>query len=85
MNEKWYTIIKQGVLNNIYEIIDAHLRKETIRNQFHIYRLYNDFIFKTQINLIRFTEEFKASEISYVTTFDTTCTPNLTQSVYTVP
>jgi hypothetical protein len=35
-----------------------------------------DFIFKTQINLMRLLEELKVSEISYVTTFDTTCTPS---------
>jgi hypothetical protein len=28
-------------LNNIYKIIDAHLHKDTIKNQFHIHGLYN--------------------------------------------
>jgi hypothetical protein len=42
-----------------------------------------DFILKTQINLMWFLKEFKVSEISYVTTFDTTCTPSFnTKCVY---
>jgi len=31
-------------------------------------------IFKTQINLMQFLEEFKVSEILFFTTFDTICT-----------
>ncbi len=46
MNEKWYFIIKQGVLTNIYKIIGVHLHKDTIMNQFHIHiGLYNWFYF----------------------------------------
>jgi len=51
-----------------------------IETQLGINFIYIDyityFIFKTQINLMQFLEEFKVSEISYVITFDTTYTPS---------
>ncbi len=55
MNEKWYFVVKQGVLNNIYKSITVHLHKDPIMNQFHIHDFYIiGFIFKAQINLMRF-------------------------------
>jgi hypothetical protein len=45
-------------------------------NQFHIHSLYISVIFKGQINLIQFLEEFKLSEIFSVATFHTICTSN---------
>jgi hypothetical protein len=35
MNEKWYSAIKYGVLNNIYKITGVHLHKEITMNQFY--------------------------------------------------
>jgi hypothetical protein len=43
-------------------------------NQFHIHDFYIiGFIFKAQINLMRFKKKFKVSEILCVTSFDTIC------------
>ncbi len=41
IDEKWYSAIKQGVLNNIYKIIGVHLHKEITMNQFYIHNLYD--------------------------------------------
>jgi hypothetical protein len=55
-------------------------------NQFRIHDFYIiGLIFKAHINLVRFWEKFKVSEILCVTTFDTMCSLGLTQSVYIVP
>jgi hypothetical protein len=56
-------VIKLGVLNNIYKMIDVYLHKDIIMNQFHIHNLYNWFFFKAQINLMQIFKEFKLSEI----------------------
>jgi len=46
INEKWDTIIKQGVLNNLKFFIGVHLHKNTITNQLHILGLFNLFNLK---------------------------------------
>lgn len=37
INEKWQSTIKNGVLNNLYKIIDVYLHKYIIMNHFHFH------------------------------------------------
>jgi hypothetical protein len=50
INEKWDTTIKQGVPNNVSEIISVHLHKNTIMNELHNLGLFIFLIKKTQTN-----------------------------------
>ncbi len=68
-------VIKQDVLNKIYQIIDVQLDKDKSMNQLHIHDLHSSFfVLKAQINYMWFKKEFKMNEFLNIVILDTQCT-----------